>query len=209
MKKIISGILLLISVTITVKAQTAKGTRYVGGTMGLTYHKVRGSYEPDTKKLSFSLAPQYSRFFADEWEAGGHLGYIYRKYEYTANSYSDLRHDFNSNGFSSGIFLRKYLMLSEKVGFRTGPYADYSYSWVDYGDGEDENNFVTDFAAGIDLGIVFFPMKSLGLSARLAQISYSYNNDKSSRDDYFRNKTFDAGLTSQLSLSVFYILGKK
>ncbi len=209
MKKIVSGILLLLSVTITLRAQTAKGTRYIGGAMGLMYNKVRGSYEPDTKNLFFSLAPQYSRFFADEWEAGGYLGYIYRKYEYESNSYSDLRDDFNSNGFSSGIFLRKYLMLSEKVGFRTGPYADFSYSWVDYGDGQDENNYVKDVEAGIDLGIVFFPVKNLGLSANLAQISYSYNNNKSSRDHYFRNKTFDAGLTSQLNLSVFYILGKK
>ena len=76
MKKIVLGILLLLSVTITLRAQTAKGTRYIGGTIGLTYHKVRGSYEPDTKNLSFSLAPQYSRVFGDEWVAGGYVGYI-------------------------------------------------------------------------------------------------------------------------------------
>ncbi|RXF70203.1 outer membrane beta-barrel protein [Arcticibacter tournemirensis] len=193
-------------------AQTSKGTKFLGLTLeiGAGRGETEGSYTGKYKGFSFAAAPQFSYFIADKWELGAGLGY-----SFSQTKYFDADDNSMGKGHSSEInpmlFVRRHLMLSEKVGFRTGPFASYSYVKSRYPDeasySEDENIKV--LSAGLNLGVEFFPVKRLGIVANLADVSYNYTKTTGSPAVSGKTKKINASLTNQLSLSVFYILGKK
>ncbi|GEM_PF-2541383 len=193
-------------------AQTSKGTRYLGLTLEVGAGRAErdGTYASKYKGFSFAATPQFSYFIADKWELGAGLGC-----SFSQTKYFDADDNSIGKGHTSEInpmlFVRHHLMLSEKVGFRTGPFASYSYEKLRYPDdapyNEDED--IKELSAGLNLGIEFFPVKRLGIVANLADISYNYTKTTGSPAVSGKTNKINASLTNQLILSVFYILGKK
>ncbi|EOR93352.1 hypothetical protein ADIARSV_3431 [Arcticibacter svalbardensis MN12-7] len=56
------------------------------------------------------------------------------------------------------------------------------------------------------MGIEFFPVKRLDRSADLANISYQYQKSAALAYEKTTNHNFSAGLTNELSISVFLVL---
>ncbi|WP_069658465.1 autotransporter outer membrane beta-barrel domain-containing protein [Arcticibacter eurypsychrophilus] len=191
-------------------AQTSKGTQYLGLTVGFSGSdtKLTSNYPYKNTSLSLAFAPQYSYFIADNWELGGSVGYSYFKSKNTqlGDNYSTSEHKLNS--YSSGLFIRRHIPITEKIAFRSGPFASYSHGKVSNDPKQTDpqyNPISKTFLTGVNLGIEFFPVKRVGLSADLADISYQYQKTAGLPNDRTSDHNFNVGLTNQLNLSVFLV----
>lgn len=191
-------------------AQTTKGTQFLGLTVGFGIgdSKTTGISPLEQTQLSFSFAPQYSYFIADKWELGGSVGYSYSKSKYTYLEDENSNSEYKLNSYGSSLFLRRHILITEKIALRAGPYASYSYGKEKNEPKETNPEYDPDskmFSTGVNLGIEFFPVERLGISANLANISYQYQKTGGLPYENLTHNSFNAGLTNQLSLSVFLV----
>jgi hypothetical protein len=122
---------------------------------------------------------------------------------------AQLRYD--SHSFVSTVYLRKYFLYDGKIGIRTGPYAQYSYSQANntYVDPTNNNTYQNRaINAGLGLEIVYFPTKKLGLSSSVGSLTYSHNTNDQTNYDHNKSNFIALNLSSALNLSIFYSLGK-
>jgi len=206
-------------------AQTEKGTQNLGINLGASYSTSQdfvinisdnSTYTLNSKISSFDIGPNYSYFIADKLDIGINLSYnnsIYKNSTDDPNAGYVARTSFYNYG--GNIFIRKYYMYKNKIGLRTGAFIGYmkgnstatnSSSLSSY----DSRNTSNDYFGGLKLDIVYYPVKRIGVSAALANLSY----DHSKIDNGAQGHQHGDGLNfyfinNGLSLSVFYVIGKK
>ncbi|MEX8547096.1 MAG: hypothetical protein V5804_05785 [Mucilaginibacter sp.] len=231
MNKKLTLIILVFTTCFTVKAQTQKGSQLLGGSVlfGITNDKsdnvnyTNSSYNNSykSKEISFSIGPDYSYFVANNLDLGLSLGYGTDKttYNYSVanTSYSVLPYKNNNQYYSGGIYLRKYFLYNQKIGIRTGPYAQYQkYKYqVDYLEPQVNNNNFSQTGnyvnTGFILDIVYFPTKRIGLTSTLGTLGYVYGNSKfvgSYSNGQDKVNSFGVRFVSALNLSLVYCFGK-
>jgi len=116
------------------------------------------------------------------------------------------------------VFLRKYFLYANKIGFRVGPYLAYmngdSKSTYDPANSiysVESKNY--NYMGGFNLALVYYPTKKMGVSANIANLEYdhakgtaSYQNGVDNDHSKSNNVYFDF-INSGLSISVFYTFG--
>lgn len=208
--------------TLALKAQTNKGDQYLGGSSSFLavnqttdysqspYYPI--SYTQKTKVHLIRVGPVYGFFIANNLDVGVNLGYAHEKadYTYSANSYSNTQ--YQGNIYYGGLYVRKYFLYNNKIGFRTGLYGEYeqvkSVSKSDDASsepGQFENYHVQN--AGLIFDVVYFPFRRFGLTTTIGGLGYTHIDDQ---QNYMHDKqnNFGWNLTSSLNVSFFYCFGK-
>jgi hypothetical protein len=205
------------------KAQTEKGTQTLGTNFGFNYTNVNqdatGLPTVNTKTGNFNIGPVYSYFVKDNLEIGASLSYASSRENYytstgnVANTNYPLKQ--TSDNYSASIFIRKYFMYKNTVGFRTGGYIGYSAGNVNSYYPPDNvaynySNKSTYYSAGANLDLVYYPSKKIGLSATLLNLEYYHYKSNAATQGYGSadNLTFNL-VDNGLALSVFYVFGAK
>lgn len=205
MKNNIFCLLLIFAVTGAGFAQTEKGTQYLGLELsGRTKtERSTGLNDLTVRDLGFSIAPGYSYFLADRWELRGGFGVSISKRRSESNVFVNKS---KSYGLIPQVAIKRHLMISDKLGFATGPYVFYAFSKHDPENFDETTN--EQFQTGIDLQVEYFPIRHLGVSAGLLDVSYSRVKFTEADQERFKTRSFSAGLRNQLNFRVFYIIGK-
>jgi len=105
-------------------------------------------------------------------------------------------------------------MYQGKIGLRAGPYAGYTksdYKTIYNGSSSifNEDGKTDTYNAGIKLDLVYYPSKSLGLSASIASLAYShFKTDNGSQGHTDGDNVSMGFISNNLALSVFYVFGK-
>ena len=203
------------------KAQTEKGSQTLGLDLGFSHASADNSYiapggtavsNLNNKRTSFVIGPNYSYFIADKLDLGTNLFYG------TGNQTNDgsLATRQHSTEYSANVFLRKYFMYNDKIGIRTGPYIGYdrsSYKYT-YDDpnyaGSNTNSKKDSYMAGVNLGLVYYPSKKVGVAATLANLNYIHYKSKDPNGQ--QSGTGDSVdlrlISNDIAISVFYTFGK-
>jgi hypothetical protein len=208
------------------KAQTEKGSQTIGLDLGYSYHNSNETQintfdnttsVARTKINYFSLGPNYSYFIANNLDLGASVQYSNNtENDYPINGAFGEKE--TTNSFGGTIYLRKYCMYSNKIGIRTGPYIGYTTadqkSTATGSNADPANNLdtkTTNFNAGVNLALVYFPSKRLGFSATLADLDYNHfkNNDKPTGDHESGDNLSFNFINNGLSISVFLVFGGK
>lgn len=197
--------LLVIAATGLVSGQTKKGTQYLGLEMSAGNVTRTTTDFPDRKEREFniSLTPAYSYFVADGWELRGGLGLGLGS---SRSKGAEMDRKNTLYALVPQIGFRKHLMLSEKLGFATGPYVVYAFNKLS-SEGAETSKYKR-WETGVDLQVEYFPVKQFGISARLFGVSYGDLKYELSDRLVLNHQSFSAGLTEQLSLRFFYVFGK-
>jgi hypothetical protein len=216
MNKKLSFLLLALLASIAVHAQTQKGSQLLGGNFSVDHSTSNGTtyyqgtqVSSNSKTNTFNIGPSYSYFLSDNLSLGAHLGYGHSHGDSFIPAGST---ESNSNDYFGSISLQKYFLFDSKIGIRTGPYAQYgkskgtstsSYPDSYYSYETSSKNF----AAGISLDFVYFPVSKIGLMASLGSLSYSQAKYTNPAD---AQKASSLGLSflNSPSFSVYYVLGK-
>lgn len=206
-------------------AQTQKGAQTLGGSIYYSQltdnvSMVNGINPQATVQKNttsnFSMGPAYSIFVADKIELGGSIQFSTQtnKSIYSGAFPSP---DYKSvyNTFGGSLSLLKYCMFDNKLGLRMGPSVSYS-------SGKNKTttstnpltttNNTENYNARARVDLVFYPSKTLGLAASLANIGYSKSKSRNVEDPQqnYSTEVFNANLiTNGIQLSVFYVFGNK
>ena len=208
--------LLLITIflisSFAVSAQVGKGGNYIGGSLSYNYdsYGTSSTYNFNTgytiyanKKITtFTISPQIGFFIGDKWTIG--IQPIYSRtsgteqsnfYSYTtaANNYVN-SNTYHSSVIGLGIYLRRYYMVTDKVGF----FPEFGLSSV---------NNLTYFKYGtLTLGgspnIVFFPTPKIGVNLGFGKVAYSF-------DYQAKTSIFNLGLNNNIAFGLNYYWGRK
>jgi len=202
-------------------AQTERGTQNLGLNLSVANQDQTGTqlnynnyslYSTSAKTTQLSIGPNYSYFIADKLDLGADLSY---SHFYTSESPDAMPEKQVQNSFGGDIFLRKYFMCSDKLGFRAGPYVGYSkmtsnYTYTTPYPGDIDHSTTQSVYGGVKLDLVYYPSKHLGVSATLANAEYSHDklNNGSVGGNSSNNYSL-ALLTTGVGISVFYAFGGK
>jgi hypothetical protein len=210
------------------KAQTEKGDQTLGTYLGFQYTKNsdytifvgdNSTSNNNSKTTAFSIGPNYSYFIKDNLDIGGVFSYTYSGTTNSTENLATTNDNYpvkqTTNNYSLSLFVRKYFMYKNKIGIRTGAYAGYS-------DGTTKNTYSVSNAlynydgtnnyydAGTNLDLVYYPSKSLGISATLANLEYVHYKSSSTTQGHDSSDTIEFNVfNTGLSLSVFYVFGGK
>ncbi|WP_184548726.1 autotransporter outer membrane beta-barrel domain-containing protein [Mucilaginibacter sp. FT3.2] len=203
------------------KAQTEKGSQTLGVNVSFNTQKTNSTAgDPSsgnitsstTKFTSFGVGPSYSYFIADKLDIGASLGYNRSSND---NGYQSAPSSQRQHDYSAQLFLRKYFMFGSKLGLRAGPYLGYDRNNSKYTYNYPNvatviNSTKTDnYNGGVNLGLVYYPSKNVGLSATLANVSYSHSKADSGTQGHATSNSFNANfISNNLGLSLFYVFGK-
>ncbi|MBS7565014.1 hypothetical protein KHS38_11420 [Mucilaginibacter sp. Bleaf8] len=222
-KKLFVLLPVLAAFTLTVKAQTQKGNHLLGGGLNANYNKRTTSqgtigdenyYKYTVKTTTFGIGPAYSYFISDNLDLGINGAYSWQKDSYNDlapnDSYYSSADKSKYTAFSGGLYLRKYLLYNNKVGFRTGPFVQYQKQrGKTYNGNGLYNDFkMKNFYAGLGLDFVYFPTSKLGLTASMGSLVY---NSSKREQATIVDKNDGVGLnffTNGITLSLVYALGK-
>lgn len=224
MNKKICFVILALLGAFSVNAQTQKGNQLLGGNIYLSTIKNTNDYFSNpfysysasntSRTNALGIGPTYSYFIANNLDLGATVGYSTVKTTYTflLGNVNNQPSEIKTNAYSASVFLRKYYLYNNKIGIRTGPFAQYSQAKTreKYDRPVDTNGNYTnkEFSAGLGLDVVFFPTKHLGFATRIGSLSYSHGK----RDQYnaqYKDDRFSLDLaTSGLTLSAFYAFSK-
>ncbi|SEP44220.1 autotransporter outer membrane beta-barrel domain-containing protein [Mucilaginibacter sp. OK283] len=204
------------------KAQTEKGSQTLGVNLIFNTQKSSNvSVNPSTgtssntknKYNNFGIGPNYSYFIADKLDIGANLSYDHLSVDNGEFSSPSTHHQYD---YGAQIFIRKYFMYGDKLGLRAGPYLGYSRYNVKYtydypGAAVNSNSSKTDsYNAGINLGLVYYPTKKIGVSATLANIYYAHSKSDDGAQSHGSTDSFNGSFISNgLGLSLFYVFGAK
>lgn len=222
MKKALLLIAVVFLTTLISQAQTEKGSQTLGLNLGFSYSKGNtfvtdpnsfGYYRGTNQTTNFNIGPTYSYFIADKTDIGGYFSYSSNNtsYPYYPNSLAKT----SAHGYAGGVFLRKYCMFGNKIGIRTGPYLDYNRvdNHTIYQSTISGNNINSNLTQTGDIGVlldlVYYPVKHLGFTARIANLAFShYATHDSFADSSSGNGVNFNLISSALSLSVVYAFAK-
>ncbi len=161
------------------------------------------------KNNAFSLGPAYSYFIKNNVDLGASFSYSTDNQNYNAQPLGYPSTNNNSN-FSAMVYLRRYFLFNDKFGFRFGPYLEYGRQKTSeiFPPADNTYNYTSatnSMYAGLNLGLVYYPAKHLGLATALADVNYQHYSASGSQSAD-NGGSFNLSLfTSGLELSVFYI----
>lgn len=214
-KKLLLAFVSIIAIQ-TVKAQTEKGSQMLGVSFGVNTSSSDTRYldystnaftNVHGKATNYSIAPTYSYFVADNLDLGLSVGYGKSKQDYS-NVYNP--NHMESDGFTTGIYLRKYFLYENKIGVRTGPMFNYQHGKQnqEYSSNPENNSeaISNTYSGGVGLDFVYFPVKRLGLTAVLGGLSYAHQDTKGTNPS--TSNSFDASFANRFVFSVNYAFGK-
>lgn len=223
MKKLMFFIAAFLFVYQSSNAQTAKGDQTLGIDMGFTYSKSsqyqinpydNTSGTSNGKTTNFNIGPNYSYFIANNLDIGASLSYYTSTTTNTTDIFNNLTKEFDRS-YGGEIFLRKYLMYANKIGIRAGAYAGYfrqtsqafyvaSDSYANY------NANTNNYLGGLDLALVYYPSKCLGISLNLANLEYLHaKTDATTQGNSSSNNIYFNYVNDGLGASIFYVFGSK
>jgi hypothetical protein len=207
MKHILFTLLLFSSFTSF--SQFVKGDKYLGGTIYLNAQNAPDS--PDdgrvNKSTSVGLYPSVGFLLNENFAIGGQLGY---SSSYSKSTYNgSYTYEYESTGFSGGIFARKYFMLSDKFFFSLIGLMNYqkgsdivTYTDPASNESNEEKSKGYILSASIRPNFIFFPTPKWAFEASIGNLSYHYN--KNVTDDKSRNNfNMDYG-TISFGLSYYF-----
>ena len=224
MKKLALFIAVLLFASLASRAQTSKGDQTLGIDLGFSYSKSNQlDLDPSSatvdnsgngKTTSFNISPNYSYFIADNLDLGTSLNYT--SYVNNANNTNPGYENKNvDRNYGASIFLRKYYMYQNKIGLRVGAYFSYSkqinkYDYPVPNTLSDYDSNQDNYSGGLNLALVYYPTKHLGLSASLANLSYTHSKANNGDQGNASENSVDFGYVNDgLDLSVFYVFGGK
>jgi Outer membrane protein beta-barrel domain len=203
------------------KAQTEKGSQTLGVNLGFEYYNESGVNisMPDnsltaqsTKFTSFSVGPSYSYFIADNLDLGATLNYSSNNYNYGPDNYLTKQDNKNYGGT---IFLRKYVLYKNKIGFRVGPYLGYSlgdqkYTYSAQYNVSNSDSKSNSYEGGANLDLVYYPTKHLGVSVSLANLNYEHTKTNDGPQGFANTDQVNFNfINNNLALSLLYVFGGK
>jgi hypothetical protein len=203
------------------KAQTEKGTQTLGVNLSYNYSDESGvSINPyDNTKSSqsykytlYSIGPSYSYFIANDLDLGATLNYSVNNYY---NGPSDNSYTQDNKSYGGTVFLRKYVLYKNKIGFRVGPYLGYSmgdqkYIYSGQNSISNSDSKLKTYDGGAALDLVYYPTKHLGLSVSLADLDYQHTKANSGAQEFSNTDQvhFDF-INNNLAVSLLYVFGGK
>jgi hypothetical protein len=199
-------------------AQTTTGTQNLGFYFGFNSNRSDHVYiNPAdfsrqtyvTRYTNLNLGPTYNYFIASNLDIGATLTYSHSLINYSG-FVNGIEKQANSD-VGGTVFIRKYFLYENKIGFRTGPYLGYDRGTqkttnVPSPSIYDENSITNNYSAGLRLDLVYYPLKHIGFAATLANLNY--NNYKSNNTMQGSNSGYNLNLnlvTSGVQLSAFLI----
>lgn len=201
------------------RAQVQKGSQNLALSVGYQHASTNGSSggfnssSQNNKSNSLNIGPSYGFFVGDGLELGANLDYNHSFLENTtitpgAGLYTNQS---KSDSYSGNIFLRKYVLYDNKIGFRVGPYAGYGFGKSTLTDitGSTATNTtnIKQIAAGATFDLVYYPTSKVGLAASIA--NFTYNHVKSTGAQVGSTDLVGFNFVNTgLILSVFLNLGK-
>jgi hypothetical protein len=218
MKKILILIAAFLMVIQFSNAQTAAATQNLGFNLGFYSNRSDNVYinpadfSRQTYVARFSilnLGPAYNYFIKNNVDIGATLIYSSYLTSYSGDLNGRLKQ--SNNDFGGTIFIRKYVLYENKIGFRTGPYLGYDRGTqkvtnIPSQNTSDLNSSTNNYSAGLRFDLVYYPLKRVGFSATLANLMYTnYKSDNITQGSSSGN-SFNLNLvTSGLQVSAFYI----
>lgn len=203
------------------KAQTEKGSQTLGVNLTFSYYNQSGvSANPydnslsaqSTKYTMFSVGPVYSYFIADNLDMGATLNYSLNNYYYGP---ADVATKQDNKDYGGTVFLRKYVLYKNKIGFRVGPYLGYSigdqkYIYTGQNSVDNTDSKSHTYEGGADLDLVYYPTKHLGVSISLANLDYQHTRTNSGAQGFANSDevNFDF-VNNNLAVSLLYVFGGK
>ena len=168
----------VIGIAQSVFSQVEKGSFLVGGSMGFSSSKTKGTYSTnpqsyDFKTLSFSSSPNASYFIVKGLALGVTPSYSYSKQSQTSTP------DTKSHSLSIGPLARYYFTFERWAVFAHANYnLSWQTTWVNYYDIDFQTfqniklkNKFTSLKAGV--GVTYFPNSNVGIEGL---IFYQQNN---------------------------------
>lgn len=202
-----------------VNAQTEKGTQTLGADLTLaTNHSNSASLSGESSSYTnFTIGPSYSYFVANNWDVAVNADYGSSVNNYTYNDPSDLfgPSKNSSKAYSATVSIRRYFMYQNKIGLRVGLYTGLTHNTDNfiYPQSELANNSINTtnyIQAGINLSLVYYPVRDFGVSLLLGNLQYDHFKEKSSQQGNSSGSDFNLGFkTDDLGLSLFYVFGGK
>ncbi len=201
------------------KAQTEKGSQTLGVNLNFSYYDQSGVNvnpydnslaEQSNKFTMFSVGPTYSYFIADNLDLGATLNYSLTNSKNAPNSLEQ-----DNKNYGGTLFLRKYVLYKNKIGFRFGPYLGYligDQKFIYKGQNSIDNSDAKShtYEGGADLDLVYYPTKHLGVSISLANLDYQHTRTNSGAQGFANSDevNFDF-VNNNLSVSLLYVFGGK
>lgn len=221
MKKAFLLIAVLFLTSLISYAQTEKGSQTIGLNLGFSYSKGNtvltdpnsgGYYKGTNQTTNFNIGPTYSYFIADKIDLGGYFSYSLSS---STGPYAPGAETKSSgHAYAGGVFLRKYFMFGNKIGALTGPYLYYTRnnSGITYSQPYTISNgssFGETGGIGMQFGLVYYPLKNLGVTTHLANLDFSHYTNHNNADNSSSGNSVNLNLiTSGFSLSIVYALAK-
>lgn len=208
---------------LTASPQTEKGKHWIGGSFALSHNKVEETSTAESpifgatrKQNSYQVGPSYSYFVADKLSVSANVGYTHSHLDQTYYNNPTLQinnstSETTSNGYFASVAMNKFFLYENKVGIKTGPYAQYNLTESKIRQSDTGDNVALEskgFAAGIGVDFVYFPVKKIGLVASLGTLAYSQTKFEGANNT---NKQTDLGLSffsNAQTFSIVYIFGK-
>jgi hypothetical protein len=222
MNKILVAITTFLLTIMFANAQTEKGTQTAGLTFQYsTLQSSNFSIDQSTyaaisshaKTTIFNFGPQYSYFIGNQLDLAFNVSY--------SSSVTNLQNNDpnvieptkqSSKELDARVAIRKYLLYQNKLGVRVGAYLAYGHEQEAYiypSPNESSSNTTNYPSAGLNLELVYYPLKKLGFSAILANLQYQQFRQSSVPDVYSNGSSFNFALTNGLAISAFYVFGGK
>lgn len=206
MKKIIVAITVLSISTLTLQAQTEKGTTFIGGNFGINSNNTSKNTENESKNYSYSFSPKAGYFISDNFALGANLGISYSKTKYIPSGI-----DNNMLSFGAGAFIRHYLTITER--FRFFSEAALSWNTSKYKPAHNNEDVVerytryNTYSANLRPGLAFFPTKKWAIELSFPLFGYTRQSQKfiskeigTSTDHTLISDGFNFGLSTQSPL---------
>jgi len=161
------------------------------------------------KTSSFGIGPGYAYFIANNLDIGGSLSYS----SYTSdnsNTYTGIPLNESNRDLTGLVFIRKYFLYQNKIGFRTGLYLGYERQTLNTTNTPsqtiyDQNSSANEYSAGLRFDIVYYPLKHFGVTATLANIGYDSYKENNTTQGSGSGTGFNANFTNGLQLGMVYM----
>lgn len=182
------ALIILIFTCIQSHGQFAKGDKALGGTVTLNVRSSPENQGGVVKSNSFGLAPSFGVLVSENLEIGGQVGWSSGYFKLISGSVVD---ESRSNYFSVGLYMQKYLRLSEKFLFSVG--GDISFrsgkvknKTTDAGNPISENEIKeSDFGIGVSPGFLFLPSSNWAIRAGFGNIGYRFSKQDDAKTNNF------------------------
>jgi len=225
MKKILISIAAFLIAIQVSNAQTDKGDQSLGlnfvhsnmtsnSFMADPYDSVTSTLGTSTRNINIGL--NYSYFIADKLDIGADLNFgSYTGNYYDSDQVNNNYYPIKQSGKNYGgiLYIRKYYLFKNRIGFRTGPYLGYTSSnsstrYIGANALSSDNMKINDYAAGVKFELLYYASKKLGFSAQIADLEYDHTNFNNGNQGHENGDALNFGfINSGLSISVFYVFG--